>query len=172
MTDLFRDLAEAPEAKSLTRGLWTRRAFMTLFAVIALLALANVFGQVTSTTTAQGPAARMALNAPDRVRGGLLFQSRVEVRALRDIQHPRFVLARGWTEGMQVNSTEPNPMSEASRDGNVVLSYDAMKAGDRLALWLQFQADPTSIGKRRYDLELDDAEQPLARVHRTITVLP
>jgi|1186.fasta_scaffold126118_2 hypothetical protein len=172
MTDLFRDLADAPEPGALTRGLWTRRVFVALFVLIAVLALADAFGQVTSTTTAQGPAARMALEAPARVRGGLMFQSRIEVRALRDIEHPRFVLARGWVEGMQVNSIEPQPMSEAPRDGDVVLSYDALKAGDRMTVWLQFQSDPTSIGRRRYDLALDDAEQPLVRIRRTFTVLP
>src|SRR3954470_6349760 len=63
MTDLFRDLADAPEPGALTRGLWTRRVFVALFVLIAVLALADAVGQVTSTTTAQGPAARLALEA-------------------------------------------------------------------------------------------------------------
>jgi hypothetical protein len=172
MTDLFRDLAAAPEPRALTRGLWARRAVLGLFAVVAILALANVFGQKTQTTTAQGPAARLALEAPERVRGGLLFQARLDLRALRDIQHPRLVLARGWTEGLQVNSIEPGAMGESSRDGDLVLSYDRLAAGDRMVVWFQFQADPTAPGKRPFDLEVDDAEQPIARLERTIRVLP
>jgi hypothetical protein len=172
MTDLFRDLAEAPEPSALTRGLWWRRAFMGLFAVVVLLALANVFGQKMHTTRAQAPAARLALEAPQRVRGGLLFQARLDLRAVRDIQHPRLVLARGWTEGMQVNSIEPSPVGESSRDGALVLSYDQLSAGDRMVVWFQFQVDPTATGERPFDLELDDAEQPIARVMRTIRVLP
>jgi hypothetical protein len=92
-----------------TTGLWVRRGLVTLFAAIALAALLNVFGQRTSTSTATVPAAQLRLKAPARVRGGLLFQSRVEIRALRTIGKPRLVLADGWLEGMQVNSIEPDP---------------------------------------------------------------
>jgi hypothetical protein len=172
MTDLFRDIAERPEPARLTRGLWARRATMTLLALVSVLGLLNTFGQVTSTSSTAGPAATMTLTAPETVRGGLFFQSRIEIDALHDIRHPRLVLDRGWFEGMQANSIEPAPVGEAPRDGKVVLSYDALKAGDRMTLWLQFEVNPTSFGRRPYDLELDDAEQPIARVERTITVLP
>jgi hypothetical protein len=172
MTNLFRDLAEAPEPKALTRGLWWRRAFMLLFAVVAVLALANVFGQEASTTSARSPAAQLSLRVPERVRGGLLFQARLELHATQDIEHPRLVLDRGWTDGLQINSIEPGPVGETSRDGRLVLTYDKLSAGDHMTLWFQFQADPTATGKRPFDLELDDAEQPLARLDRTLTILP
>ena len=82
------------------------------------------------------------MTAPAAVRGGLFFQSRVEIRARRAIAHPRLVLDEGWVEGMQFNSIEPAPVSEASRDGRVVLSYDRIDAGDRLVVWMQFEVDP------------------------------
>ena len=73
---------------------------------------------------------------------------------------------------MQVNSIEPSPESESSRDGRVVLSYGELKAGDLLRIWLQFEVDPTNVGRRSYGLELDDEERPLARIDRSIRVLP
>ena len=112
------------------------------------------------------------MTAPAAVRGGLFFQSRVEIRALRAIEHPRLVLDEGWVEGMQFNSTEPAPVSEASRDGRVVLSYDRIDAGDRLIVWMQFEVNPTNVGHRSYGLELDDAETQVAAVHRGMTVFP
>jgi hypothetical protein len=105
-------------------------------------------------------------------RGGLFFQSRLDVRAARGIEHPRIVLDRGWVEGMQVNSIEPAPVSEATRDGRVVLSYDALEAGDLLQVWFQFEVNPTNVGRRPYAVELDDAERPLARLSPDITVWP
>jgi hypothetical protein len=172
MTDLFTTVADQPESRAMTRGVWARRATMAVFGVIALLAVLGVFGQQGTTTHAAGPQATMSLGAPETVRGGLFFQARVELRALRDIEHPRLVLARGWTEGMQVNSIEPSPASEASRDGLLVLSYDKLAAGDRMSIWFQFQVDPTEPGRRDFSLELDDAERPIARVHRKLTVMP
>jgi hypothetical protein len=73
---------------------------------------------------------------------------------------------------MQVNSIEPAAQSESSRDGRLVLSYDRLKPGDRLQIWMQFEVDPTNTGKSSLALELDDAQTPLARIDRDIRVLP
>jgi hypothetical protein len=170
VTDLFSDVAaDRPGA---ARGLAARRVIVSLCALVAVLALANFAGQRATSSAAAGPAVRMRLTAPQTVRGGLFFQSRVEVRALRDVKQPRFVFDRGWVEGMQVNSIEPGAVSETSRDGRLVLAYAELKPGDLLRIWFQFEVDPTNLGHRSYALELDDATRPLARISRSLTVLP
>ncbi len=169
MTDTF-DLPIRP--RSVVVGLWIRRAVMTVLALVVLLALVNRFGQRPARSTTRAPAATLRLTAPDTVRGGLFFQSLVEVRAAQAIEHPRLVLDDGWVEGMQVNSIEPAPVGEASRGGRVVLSYGALARGDVLRVWLQFEVNPTNVGRRSYALALDDAERPVARLARDITVLP
>ena len=88
------------------------------------------------------------------------------------MRFPRLVLDNGWTEGIQYNSIEPSPASEASRDGRLVLSYDQLNPGDRLVIWLQFQVDPTNVGHRPFGIELDDQTTSLARVDRSLTVYP
>jgi hypothetical protein len=170
MPDTFATLDREPSA--ITVGLWVRRGILTVLGLIALLALLNRFGQRPATSVAQVPAATMRLSAPARIRGGLFFQSRVEISAAQPIDHPRLVLDEGWLEGMQVNSIEPAPVGEATRDGRVVLSYDALKPGDLLRVWFQFEVNPTNVGRRSYAIELDDAEQRVARIDPTITVLP
>jgi hypothetical protein len=170
MAGLFAPLDRTPEG--ITAGPWVRRALLLVLLVVAVLGLLDRFGQVPSERTVRAPAAVMTLSAPETVRGGLFFQSRIDVRAVQDIEHPRLVLAEGWLEGMQVNSIEPSPVGEASRDGRLVLSYDKLSAGDVLRVWLQFEVDPTNVGHRPYDVQLDDADTPLARLSPTITVLP
>jgi hypothetical protein len=145
---------------------------MTLFAAVSLAALVGLIGQSESTSAASTPSVRMTLSAPEQVRGGLFFQSRVDIRALAPIEHPRLVLDEGWIEGMQVNSIEPAAESESSRDGRLVLSYGALEPGDVLRVWLQFEVNPTNVGKRSYALELDDEDRLLARIPRTLRVLP
>jgi hypothetical protein len=172
VTSLFTDVAAVAQSRGATTGLWARRAVMTGFAAIAVLGLLDVFGQGTTQTTAGTPAAVLRVTAPLAVRGGLFFQSRVEIRARRALEHPRLVLDPGWVEGMQFNSIEPAPVSEAGRDGRVVLSYDRVDAGERLVVWMQFEVDPTNVGHRSYGLELDDADTKVAAIHRHITVFP
>jgi hypothetical protein len=172
MAELFDDLAGAAPPRALGRGLWARRAVMVVVGAVALLGLLDVFGQRTSRSVAQGDGAALTLRAPKTVRGGLLFESRVEIVAQQAIAHPRLVLADGWIAGMQVNSISPDPESEAARGDKVVLTFPALSAGERSTVVLQFQVNPTNVGHRSYDLELDDAERPLARVDRTLTILP
>ena len=169
MTELFAGV-DADRGKTL--GLWTRRTFIALFAVIALLALAGVFGQRNRETTATGGGVSLTVSAPDTVRGGLYWQATFDITTTVAVEHPRLVLREGWIEGMQVNSIEPSAESESSRDGQLVLSYGALAPGDRLKIWLQFQVDPTNPGNRDHGLELDDAERPLVRIDRDLRVLP
>lgn len=92
VTELFTAPAARPERRGVVVGLWVRRAFIALFAAFALLGLLNVFGQRTSPSTAQAAGATLRVTAPRTVRGGLFFQSRVEIRARRALEHPRLVL--------------------------------------------------------------------------------
>ena len=167
MADLFSEIPNPSRT-----GVVARRVLVTAFTLFSLAALIGFFGQRASSSTAATPSARMTLKAPESVRGGVFFQSRVDVRALAPIEHPRLVFDDGWLEGMQVNSIEPAAESESSRDGRLVLSYGALEPGDVLRVWLQFEVNPTNVGTRSYGIELDDEDRPLVRLPRSITVLP
>jgi hypothetical protein len=154
------------------RDPWIRRVFLTLFLVLIAAGLLNVFGQRSETVRAAGPDARLEVRGPKRVRGGLIYQQRITVSALRDIAHPRLVFGKGWLDGQTINTIEPAAVGEASRDGRLVLSYDELSAGDKLEVFIDFQANPTHVGSTDHDVELDDADRPLARVDSTLTTFP
>jgi len=166
VSDLFSAVGEHDRGQRV--AVLARRAVMTIFAAISLLALSGAIGQTSSTSQAPG----LTVEAPETVRGGLFWQARIDIRPTKTIQSPRLVFADGWLDGMQVNSIEPAAQSESSRDGRLVLSYDKLEPGDRLQIWMQFEVDPTNAGKRSLALELDDAQTPLARIDRDIRVLP
>ena len=170
MPPLFTEIE--PDERGVRRGLRTRRTIIAVLCIVPVLALTGLLGQPSSTSRAAGPRATLELEAPESVRGGLLFQSRVQVHVLGRIQHPRLVLDTGWLEGVQVNSIEPQAQDESSRNGRLVLAYATWLPGERKTFWLQFQVDPTSVGHRAYGIELDDATTKLARIDRTLTVLP
>jgi hypothetical protein len=169
MTELF---AQVDADRGKQRGLWTRRALIGVFTAIAALALWGIFGQRESETVATGGGVRMLVSVPATVRGGLYYQARIDITASTTVEHARLVLAEGWFEGMQINSIEPQAGSEESRQGRVVLTYGELQPGDRLQIWMQFQVDPTDPGRRSHAIELDDAERPLVRIDRELTVLP
>ncbi|MGH3042357.1 MAG: hypothetical protein ACRDNG_11590 [Gaiellaceae bacterium] len=73
---------------------------------------------------------------------------------------------------MHVNTIEPAPREEASRDGDLALTFPPLRQGDRLVVYMQFQVNPTNVGRRSADVELYDGETLIAAVDRTITVFP
>jgi hypothetical protein len=73
---------------------------------------------------------------------------------------------------MSENSLEPNPTDETSSNGRVAFSYGKLTAGHTLTVWLYFQVNPTNVGKRSGDVELNDGSHPITNVHRSLTIFP
>ncbi len=174
-------MADAPDTIVLKRHrdlegrqneLWVRRGLLALAAVAPLLALFNVFGQRPETSLAHSSAAELKIQAADDVRGGLLYQARFHIHATQDVKDATLVLSTGWLESMTVNTIEPSPISEASRDGNLALELGHIPAGDDYILFVQFQVNPTNVGHRDQITELDDGDKVLLRIDREITVWP
>jgi hypothetical protein len=155
-------------------GPWARRVYLAVLLVIVVLALLNVFGQRTSTATSVAPGrATLTVDAPERVRGGLLYQVRITVVAHSTINQPRLVLSRDWFDGLTLNTAEPAALGEDSRQGAVTFTYGGLAAGDRLDVFTQWQVNPTSkLGTRHPRVELDDGSRPITRVDHELTVLP
>jgi hypothetical protein len=149
-----------------------RRVFLGLLAVVLLLGLLNAFRQEEVHSTAQASAATLAVSAPTRLRGGLFFQGRFTIVPRREVAKATLVFDRGWTEGMHINTIEPAPVGESSRDGKLALDLGHVAAGARVILYMQFQVNPTNNGRRSQAVELYDDEALLARVDRTVTVFP
>jgi hypothetical protein len=152
--------------------IWLRRGLFALLPLLALLALVNLFGQRPGSTTATSSAAALKLYAPARVRSGVLFEARFHVTARRDLKHATLVLDPGWVEGMTLNTIEPAPVDEASRNGRLSLDLGHIPAGASHLLFIQFQVNPTNVGHRKQTVELFDGDTQLLRIGHTITIFP
>ena len=143
--------------------------FLAAFLAFGLL---NVFGQRPATSTADSKAARLEVYAPERVRGGLFYEARFRIDAVREVSEATLVLDSGWAEGITINTVEPAPIGEASRDGRLALELGRIPSGQKHVLYLQLQVNPTNVGHRSQDVELYDGDELLATIDRTITVWP
>jgi hypothetical protein len=149
-----------------------RRALLALIAVLPLLALLNVFGQDPTSSAANSAAASLKVTGPAALRGGLIFQVRLDITAHQDLSKPQIVMSRGWWQEMSVNSIEPQPSTESTMNGSVVLSYDKLQAGQTLAVWLYFQVNPTNVGRHNENIALYDGQTQLMQIKRSLTVFP
>jgi len=121
---------------------WGRRIVTGVFVVFVLLAAADVFGQRPSSAAASGPAAQLVVSTPSTVRGGLIFQTRVEIAARRRIAHPTLVY----------------PALEAGDRMTVWLEWSANPTN---VAW-----------NRPQQIALDDGGSPLVALTRHVTVFP
>jgi hypothetical protein len=139
-----------------------RRGFFGLILLVLVAGLLNVFGQRPTTSLASTSVADLEVFAPEGLRGGIYYQGRITVEAKQEIEKATLVFDSGWTEQMQINTIEPSPVGESSRDGRLTLDMGHLAAGRKLVLWLQFQVNPTNVGRRSQDVELYDDTTLLA----------
>jgi hypothetical protein len=151
---------------------WLRRGLLGLVAVVLLLALLDVFGQRPSTMRLDSSAATLEIAAPTSLRGGLLFQSRFTIETRQELKDATLVLGPGWLDGLTVNTVEPSPVNEASRNGRLALELGHLPAGAKHVLYVEYQVNPTTVGRRTQRVELDDGELPILSTHQTLTVFP
>jgi hypothetical protein len=154
------------------RELIGRRFGVVLVGVLLVLGLINLFGQRPATSSAASPVAKLKVYAPKRVRGGLYYEARFTVEAIEELKEATIVLDPGWAEGITINTVEPSPVGEASRDGKLAFELGHVPKGDRYLFFLQLQVNPTNVGHRSQDVWLYDGETELLHIDRTITAWP
>ncbi|HEY0391573.1 MAG TPA: hypothetical protein VGC63_07690 [Solirubrobacterales bacterium] len=148
-------------------GQWLRHGFLLLLTAIVVAALLNVFGQRATTSAVGSPAASLTVTAPQRLRGGLLYQANFRIHALRAIAKPELVLSHGWFENTTVNTLQPEPVDESSDGDQLRLRYAPLAAGETLLVFLELQANPTNVGSHDASAAVTDGKLPLVSVDRT-----
>jgi hypothetical protein len=173
-------MAETPDYLTLRRNrdeagvreVPIRRVLLSLVALFCLAGLLNVFGQRPETSQAAAPAASLKVYAASKVRAGLYYEARFTVTARQDVKDALLVLDSGWAEGITINTVEPSPVGEASRDGKLVFDLGHIPAGRSHILFLHLQINPTNVGHRSQDVALYDGDTFLTSVDRSVTIYP
>ncbi len=174
-------MASAPDQLSLARHRdlrgrenrpYVRWTVLTALGLLCLFGLLNAFGQRPQTLAAADDAVELEVYSPQRLRSGLFFMSRFTIRAERELEAATLVLDPGWLEGITLNTVEPSPVGEANRDGKLAFDLGRVRAGTKHVFFLHFQVNPTNVGRRAQDVELQDGTTPLLHIDRTLTVYP
>jgi hypothetical protein len=166
------DLDQHRDLRGRSREVWVRRTLLGLLFVLPVLGLLDFFGQGPGSTTAGSAAATLNVQSPKRLRGGLLYQARFKIVAHQDIKDAVLVLGANWLEGMTINTLEPAPSTEDSKNGRLALSLGSIDAGHVWNEYLQFQVNPTSVGARNGRVALYDGSKKLVSLTRSATVFP
>lgn len=149
------------------------RIIVAALAAFVVAAGLNAFGQRPSTSFAASPAARLIVSTPRRLRGGLIFQTRVDVWARRPIAKPTLVFGGGWFDGMTLNSYQPPASAQAARGSAVTFIYPRLAAGAHMTVWMEWSVNPTNLAWSRPEpITLDDGMLRILGLSPTLTVFP
>ena len=164
-------LAEAQE-RNPKRGVYARLVGLALMLGLVVAAVLNVFGQGPASSNAQGAAGTLGVSAPERVRGGLLFQAVFDIHATRALRRPTLAFDPGWLDSMTLTTLEPSPASEWSAGDRLKLRFGGLRPGQSMRVWTDWQVNPTNLGSQSQGVTLDDGARGVARVDRSVTVFP
>jgi hypothetical protein len=153
-------------------GIIARRVLLSLLAAVLVAGLLNLFGQRPDTDLVSTPAASLEVFAPVHARSGVVYAARFHITAHQDLKDAYLVLDPGWAEGYTVNGLAPQPLTEADRNGRLAYGFGHIPAGQSLIFFMSLQVNPTNVGHRSQNVELDDGEKPILTVHRNITIFP
>ena len=154
------------------RHVWLRRVALLVVAAVPILGLLNIFGQRAAVTTADSAAASLSADSPARVRGGLIFTTKLVITAHGQLNDARLFLARGWFQGMTYNAIAPQPSTQESTGDWVIFDFGRIPARQSVPIWISWQTNPTNVGRHTADLRLYDGSTHVLTLHRTITIFP
>jgi len=166
------DLPRHRDFEGRRAGRWLRHGFFVLLTAFLVAALFNAFGARTSTEEANAAAASLKVTAPERVRGGLLYQARLEIHANEAIGAPTLVFDKGWIEETTVNTMEPEPADTTTDAGHLKVRYPPLPPGRTLTVYISLQANPNDVGTHNADVALYDADEEITSIDRTQVNFP
>ena len=106
------------------------------------------------------------------MRGGLVFTTEIVITPHQSLQDARLYLDNGWFAGMTLNGIAPQPSSESAQGRWQVWDFGKVPAGVAYRVWVSWQTNPTTVGRRSQDIALYDGGTELMTVHRALTVFP
>jgi len=166
------DLPRHRDFEGKAAGQWLRHAFLLALAVFVIAALLNAFGARPQTQEAGAAAGTLKITAPERVRGGLLYQARLQIHADEAIGAPTLVFDKGWIEETTINTVQPEPAETTSDPRHLKLRYPPLAPDRTLDVYISLQANPNDVGTHDADVALYDADEEIASIDRTQVNFP
>lgn len=166
------DLSRHRDFEGKQAGQWLRHGFLVLLTLFVVAALFNAFGAKPQTEEASAAAGTLRVTAPERIRGGLLYQARLEIHANEAIGAPTLVFDKGWIEETTINTLEPEPAETTSDARHLKVRYPPLEPGRDLTVFISLQANPNNVGTHNADVALYDADREISSIDRTQVNFP
>ena len=151
------------------------RGFVPIAVLGALLAAAllGAFGGTADPqVTTESNGAKLTVEGPRTLRSGMILEIDVMVEAERPITKPVVTISGSYLRNLSFNSIIPDASEAEFDNGTVMLSYAALKAGERLQVKLDGQVNPALVGENDGEVAILDDKTVLAVQPVRLRVFP
>jgi len=155
---------------------WHRSASPLSLIILGAVILAAFSGTLggfpNPSRSADGPKARLTLEAPEIARSGMFFEMRLRIDADAAIARPIIAVSPGYWHELTVNTMIPAAADERFGPGGYRFEYPPLAAGDTLLVKVDGQINPALVGGTAGRIALYDGETPLAALPARMEVRP
>ena len=145
---------------------------LVVSAIVALALTGVAGGGAAPRLSVAGNGARLETEIPDRLRSGLIFESRIAVVADRPLSDVTIGISPEVWRQITVNTVSPEPESEGFKDGEFRLHFGPLKAGERIEVRLEAQVNPGRWGVAEGMISIRDDETLLVSRPQQMWVFP
>jgi hypothetical protein len=109
-----------------TRGLWGRRIFLSLLAIVVVAGLFDLLGVRSTTTTARAPdGTALSLHYAQVARAGLDVPFEITVRQPnRFTDSVKIAVSTSYLSLFDLNGTQPQPSSSTATQDQIIWEFD------------------------------------------------
>ena len=145
---------------------------MTPFEFVGLVVLGDFVQQAVTHNDYSITAATLAVTTPDRLRNGMLFETRISAQAKRPIEDAVIAIPSAMWRDMTVNTMVPAPAEEEFVAGEFRFHFGPLEPGETLTLKVDGQVNPPRYSSSSGRLRLLDGEAELAVLPLSLKVIP
>ena len=145
---------------------------MLLLGGTVAFGLSGMAGGPDVRTAITGPDATLAVDGPSVIRNGEYDELVVSMAAHRDLANATLVIDADYWRDLTINTMIPAPEKGDLHDGAMRFEFGALAAGSAASFKIDAQVNPHRFGSSHGDFVLLDGNRELARLPRSLRVLP
>lgn len=116
--------------------------------------------------------ATLVVDGPAVIRNGEYDEMVVTMQAHRPIANLALEIDAAYWRDLTINTMIPAPDAESLDDGVMRFEFGPLDAGSATSFKLDAQVNPHRFGPSQGDFKLMDGDREIARLSRSLTVLP
>ena len=151
---------------------WMTPLTMLLLGSIVVFGLSGLAGGRDQRDTQRSAEATLVIEGPTVIRNGEYDEMLLTMQAHRPLTNLALEIDADYWRDLTINTMIPAPEAESVKDGVMRFEFGALDAGSTASFKFDAQVNPHRFGPSQGDFKLMDGDREIARLSRSLRVMP